>query len=321
MSQRKKPPKIGSVITFKYQELSNNGHPRFPVYLRPRTDLTWADVLESAKTKTPKTSIQKVIPSTKLSKQHSVLFSVIPSRDTAGKKIVTSDDEDEDEKSGKSKSPPSTSATTTSADTRKPCQYGAKCYRTNPDHFKQFQHPPKTSTAASGSDVVKKESPSSTKAAASNGENKPKQVCAFGAQCFRKSAVHLAMYSHPAKNASEDEVDRAAQEEIIDTKELIEPEEPQSPTDDTNGFFVKDKNKGIVFDDDAEDEDMEDTTTMVTRSKKEWDTLQKTVREQDERLVKLQNTLKSMDTKTAVKRPSPCRDVDDDTEAKKSKKV
>ena len=27
-AQRKKPPKIGSVITFKYQELSNSGHPR-----------------------------------------------------------------------------------------------------------------------------------------------------------------------------------------------------------------------------------------------------------------------------------------------------
>jgi len=27
--QRKKPPKIGTVITFKYQELSDSGHPRY----------------------------------------------------------------------------------------------------------------------------------------------------------------------------------------------------------------------------------------------------------------------------------------------------
>ena len=39
MDQRRKPPKIGSVITFKFQELSNNGHPRFPTFLRVRTDL------------------------------------------------------------------------------------------------------------------------------------------------------------------------------------------------------------------------------------------------------------------------------------------
>src|SRR5690242_17850897 len=33
-AQRKKPPKVGSVVTFKFQELSNSGTPRFPVYLR-----------------------------------------------------------------------------------------------------------------------------------------------------------------------------------------------------------------------------------------------------------------------------------------------
>ncbi|CAF5113267.1 unnamed protein product, partial [Rotaria socialis] len=67
MDQRRKAPKIGSVITFKFQELSNNGHPRFPVFLRVRTDLTWNDVLEAAKTKKPMSVIQKIIPSTKLS--------------------------------------------------------------------------------------------------------------------------------------------------------------------------------------------------------------------------------------------------------------
>jgi DNA ligase-1 len=33
---RKNPPKIGSVITFKYQNLTKNGKPRFPVFLRIR---------------------------------------------------------------------------------------------------------------------------------------------------------------------------------------------------------------------------------------------------------------------------------------------
>jgi len=48
-AERKKPPKIGSVITFKFQELSNSGTPRFPTFLRVRTDLTWNDVLEAAR--------------------------------------------------------------------------------------------------------------------------------------------------------------------------------------------------------------------------------------------------------------------------------
>lgn len=32
--QRRKPPKIGSTITFKYQGLTKAGIPRFPIYLR-----------------------------------------------------------------------------------------------------------------------------------------------------------------------------------------------------------------------------------------------------------------------------------------------
>lgn len=32
--QRRKPPKIGSRVTYKYQELSNAGKPRFPIFLR-----------------------------------------------------------------------------------------------------------------------------------------------------------------------------------------------------------------------------------------------------------------------------------------------
>ncbi len=32
--QRKNPPKIGSVVTFKFQGRSTNGVPRFPIFLR-----------------------------------------------------------------------------------------------------------------------------------------------------------------------------------------------------------------------------------------------------------------------------------------------
>ncbi len=35
---RKKPPKIGSLITFKYQEFTKLGKPRFPVFLRVREE-------------------------------------------------------------------------------------------------------------------------------------------------------------------------------------------------------------------------------------------------------------------------------------------
>jgi DNA ligase 1 len=33
--ERRNPPKIGTTVTFKYQNLSDKGIPRFPIYLRP----------------------------------------------------------------------------------------------------------------------------------------------------------------------------------------------------------------------------------------------------------------------------------------------
>ncbi len=36
--QRTNPPKIGSIITYKFQNLTSNGKPRFPIFLRVRED-------------------------------------------------------------------------------------------------------------------------------------------------------------------------------------------------------------------------------------------------------------------------------------------
>ena len=37
VKERKNPPEIGSIITFKYKEFTKNGKPRFPVFLRVRS--------------------------------------------------------------------------------------------------------------------------------------------------------------------------------------------------------------------------------------------------------------------------------------------
>jgi DNA ligase-1 len=37
-AQRNNPPPVGSAITFRYQELSDRGVPRFPSFVRVRTD-------------------------------------------------------------------------------------------------------------------------------------------------------------------------------------------------------------------------------------------------------------------------------------------
>lgn len=42
--QREDPPAINSIITFRYQELTKAGVPRFPSYIGDRTDLAWEQV-------------------------------------------------------------------------------------------------------------------------------------------------------------------------------------------------------------------------------------------------------------------------------------
>eukprot|EP00466_Bigelowiella_natans_P007186 jgi/Bigna1/54741/estExt_Genewise1Plus.C_420025 len=50
-AQRRSPPKIGSVITFKFQETTRDGKPRFPTFLRERKDVTWEEVKAEYKKK------------------------------------------------------------------------------------------------------------------------------------------------------------------------------------------------------------------------------------------------------------------------------
>jgi DNA ligase-1 len=40
-AERNDPPPVGSIITYRYQELSNDGVPRFPSYVGVRHDLPW----------------------------------------------------------------------------------------------------------------------------------------------------------------------------------------------------------------------------------------------------------------------------------------
>lgn len=40
-AERAAPPPLGAIITFRYQELSNDGVPRFPSYVGVRDDATW----------------------------------------------------------------------------------------------------------------------------------------------------------------------------------------------------------------------------------------------------------------------------------------
>ena len=40
-AMRRKPPSVGTVITYKYQELTKAGVPRFPTFLKIAENQTW----------------------------------------------------------------------------------------------------------------------------------------------------------------------------------------------------------------------------------------------------------------------------------------
>ncbi len=182
-AQRKNPPKVGSVVTFKFQEISNSGSPRFPVFLRVREDVTWEEVKESAAKKKPFSEEKK--KSFHLKKSHTVLYTTVPSRDQeTGEKRVTDDDaiegaiEEPGSEAGKSDLPA--------------CKYGKLCYQQNESHRASFYHEPRKEDKKDD-----KKKPASKKKSAA--ESKP--ACKFGADCWRTAADHLEKYTHeePAK--------------------------------------------------------------------------------------------------------------------------
>ncbi|MBN1801657.1 MAG: DNA ligase [Candidatus Lokiarchaeota archaeon] len=54
---RENPPKIGSVVTYKYTELTKYGIPRHPRYFRVRNDVEWEDIINL---KTPERPISNI---------------------------------------------------------------------------------------------------------------------------------------------------------------------------------------------------------------------------------------------------------------------
>ena len=93
------------------------------------------------------------------------------------------------------------------------CPYGAKCYRKNPAHFKEYAHPGKDGKVEKGAQDASKIDTSKL------------EPCPFGANCYRKNLLHFAEFSHPVKgggplgmaaaeaNADSDDTDQYDSEE------------------------------------------------------------------------------------------------------------
>lgn len=137
-TQRRHPPKVGSVITYRYQELTIANLPRYPTLVGERTDLDWHRIC--AAYVAPGKRIE-----TALKKQHTVLFGddegpAAPPPPRGVKRALSSEDmrqrgapvEDLEDLLGEE---------VRSLDKRPVCAFGSKCYRRAPGHYVEFAHP------------------------------------------------------------------------------------------------------------------------------------------------------------------------------------
>ena len=68
------------------------------------------------------------------------------------------------------------------------CPYGSRCYRKNPQHFKEFSH---------ADDGNGKSNASKPKNVLPSVDSSSLPPCKYGANCYRKNLLHFAEYSHP----------------------------------------------------------------------------------------------------------------------------
>ena len=208
-SERNKPPKIGSVITYRFQELTDkNNVPRFPIFVGQRPDIDWSDYCKQYRP-----SFQPAPPALKTN--HSLLyntyggaahpFSTATSSAAAAAKRPRGGT---DSSSGADRDGSSDS----DDDARPMCKYGRDCYRTNAEHVRDFRHPaakrarPPSPDVQGGSGTDEDElsdtvadvvdltvSSSSSTVSVASAARTP---CRYGKQCFRTNAAHLLQYSH-----------------------------------------------------------------------------------------------------------------------------
>eukprot|EP00397_Hematodinium_sp_SG-2012_P016828 GEMP01017181.1.p1 GENE.GEMP01017181.1~~GEMP01017181.1.p1 ORF type:complete len:364 (+),score=87.75 GEMP01017181.1:176-1267(+) len=129
---RDNPPKHGSMISYKYTELTDGNIPRFPVFRGIRIDLKWAAYCKTYKAPGSKDAVP--LSST----LHSCMFDdgASGSSASAKKKLAASSSEDDDEEDSESGS-----VGHVGKKAKVECKYGLDCYRKNLEHHKEFAHP------------------------------------------------------------------------------------------------------------------------------------------------------------------------------------
>lgn len=165
-AQRRDPPPLNSVITYRYQELTQDNIPRFPTLVGERSDMTWAQICSSyvapgprkagAMKRTHTILFDQLEPSAQASAASGASGSASGSRPALKRGLTAMDamqrgtaEEDLDDFGFDDMLPPVppekkarlTPAEVPALEERPVCPFGRRCYRKNPAHFLEFEHP------------------------------------------------------------------------------------------------------------------------------------------------------------------------------------
>ncbi|KAF9173150.1 hypothetical protein BGX21_010060 [Mortierella sp. AD011] len=199
-AQRDRPPRVGAIITYKFQELSNKLNPRFPTFVGERIDIKWADYCRSYKPPTLKAATPAKVVS--LLKQRSLIFQ---DGDDAGTRDSSAadplDDEDtnesdQDEQGGESDVGSVYSATSSSSSraSSKGTIISSSSSSPIPNRKRARGQPPQSKTNSTSDD----DSDAGSRGSSNGSKQEP---CRYGASCYRKNPDHLKNFSHPNKRA------------------------------------------------------------------------------------------------------------------------
>lgn len=112
-ADRRTPPAVGTVVTYRYVELMDNGYPRFPSYIGPRIDLDWDTIC--AGYEKPSAECHKA-PG--LKKSHSILYSEAALARTLSVPLELAEEGREDATTGSSRGPAPSSGVSRSSPSR-----------------------------------------------------------------------------------------------------------------------------------------------------------------------------------------------------------
>ncbi|KAF9954898.1 hypothetical protein BGZ70_010424 [Mortierella alpina] len=191
-AQREKPPKTGTIITYKFQELSLKLNPRFPTFVGERFDINWTDYCKSYTPSTLKAATPAKVVS--LLKQKSLIFQDGDNDDDTPSdraSFMNGDAEDDPESQNDSTGEDTGTSTVSS-----PSSLSAGTSASPGSSSSNRKRP--LGQASAPSPLQQKSSSDNDDADDSDSKQEP---CRYGASCYRRNPDHLKQYSHPHKRA------------------------------------------------------------------------------------------------------------------------